>query len=867
MSHHCGSADVRLEAAYRRITAGEVDLLSLDVFDTLLYRKVPRPADVFLITGRELKANGRLIPAVSAESFVALRSGAERMARIDKGRRRGTRSEVTLAEIYWQLRRALQRSPTMAAADAHGVSDARDIEGAMAAEVAVEVRLVRLDQDVAALAAYAKATGLTVVLVSDTYFTLKELRSLLDRRVEASGDSVLRCVDAIYASSEYAYGKAHGLFERMLRDQRVAARRTLHIGDQKDSDYLPATKLGMQAILRERYDDAFREVMDREWPGQDLASRSLMLDGDEGDFGLSATRAELRHSSRTVSLKAKDAFFWRSGASVLGPVLAGVGLWIHERCQEMGQGQVVCLLREGRLYADVIRWLSPYLKTSHVEPLPLWVSRRFIMGACISSGTAAEIEMLLGNAAALPAPFTVAAFCEYLGLNETARRFRRYAGVVLLDRTFCRDLCEYLSSDQGYRAQIVANAAAKRRRYLTYLTRVVDLDRINQITVVDVGWRGTVQRALEVILQLCGYRITLHGLYLAVFPGAALAPLGGRILEGYIVQAGQPLGGLQVLRRGLYVLEQAAIGDCRTMVDVTEDGEVVTDRPFVSENQQREAMLAQEGIKAFCDALGKKIAAGDIRWSASSAALKTCLLNMATGLAGSPTREEAIRYSSWRHDVVTASDAPTFSLGRSGYYRRFIADMLPHAAYLGIEETWHASYAARVDPFLALMCRVESQMTVPARCFLSRDYLVMSVFWDRGAGFGRRPRKRILLRSNPNRSFFAYCRVCSPKTSIRRIRLVLPFSGLIQVRSLRFDIGHQASAVTEHRCFFETPAVGNDGLHTSPREVVRGVFASRGKQPLDLVYDVDVPDAFLVQVRLCCATFSVPVGVGRSRRG
>ena len=65
------------------------DVISFDIFDTAIYRKVDMPNDVFTIMAME----------IGHGDFVNVRKTAENVARERKEALKGTR-EVTLAEIY-----------------------------------------------------------------------------------------------------------------------------------------------------------------------------------------------------------------------------------------------------------------------------------------------------------------------------------------------------------------------------------------------------------------------------------------------------------------------------------------------------------------------------------------------------------------------------------------------------------------------------------------------------------------------------------------------------------------------------------------------------------------------------------------------
>jgi hypothetical protein len=73
--------DQRLIPAYEAFTAGHQKILSLDIFDTLLWRRVPEPSDVFLLLGQKLLNAGRLALHISPVAFAELRRFAQTSAR------------------------------------------------------------------------------------------------------------------------------------------------------------------------------------------------------------------------------------------------------------------------------------------------------------------------------------------------------------------------------------------------------------------------------------------------------------------------------------------------------------------------------------------------------------------------------------------------------------------------------------------------------------------------------------------------------------------------------------------------------------------------------------------------------------------
>src|SRR5438132_10606929 len=96
------AVDVTLKRLLAAIEGGAADLISIDIFDTLLWRTLPYPTDAFHLLGRRLRQLRMLGPDVSPDLFWRLRQLAEVRAR-EHREGRGEGPEVILVEIYEEL--------------------------------------------------------------------------------------------------------------------------------------------------------------------------------------------------------------------------------------------------------------------------------------------------------------------------------------------------------------------------------------------------------------------------------------------------------------------------------------------------------------------------------------------------------------------------------------------------------------------------------------------------------------------------------------------------------------------------------------------------------------------------------------------
>ena len=149
------AADRRVRALRGILATGQHDVLSLDVFDTLVWRKALRPTDVFFQLAERLRILGALWPDTPAESFVQQRMRAERLAR-----RATPGGEPTLEAIHAHFPKAFVRG----------------ITPAQLARLEFECENVRPHEELLALACEVQASGRRVALVSDTNSLPSRLR-------------------------------------------------------------------------------------------------------------------------------------------------------------------------------------------------------------------------------------------------------------------------------------------------------------------------------------------------------------------------------------------------------------------------------------------------------------------------------------------------------------------------------------------------------------------------------------------------------------------------------------------------------------------------------------------------------------------
>ncbi|MBV8220091.1 MAG: hypothetical protein JO325_16620 [Solirubrobacterales bacterium] len=356
-----------LETALR---ASGVAVLSLDCFDTLLWRRVPKPTDAFTLLGEELLMRGALAGGISAASFARIRVAAEARARQEK-HRQSQLHEVTLGEIYEQFDDSLTLLT---------------VEELRAAEVALERRLTVADRPLAEyLSRLAAELDLRVVFVSDMYLSAEEIGRLIDRpeMADLAGAEVI-------SSGDVGIGKGNGLWHLLPERWGVAPDAIVHVGNNPVADYSAPVQAGIRAVYWAEMPERLPAILAAEGCHTGVNATVRVPSVDDG--GVTTLRG--RAAFVAVADDHDDQVAWETGTSVLGPVMAGYAEWVHRRTAELGITRALCVMREGRLLKELIESVPPTRSNPALECELLWASRAAIARANIARANVSEMSAM-----------------------------------------------------------------------------------------------------------------------------------------------------------------------------------------------------------------------------------------------------------------------------------------------------------------------------------------------------------------------------------------------------------------------------------------------------------------------------------------
>lgn len=574
----------------------EVRVLSLDCFDTLVWRNTHAPADVFAD-----------LPSLSPpQRMVAERAARQRAAA-------NGRDEVNFHEIYGSV---------------HPEALKADLGPLIEAELAAEARHCFGFRPTVELIRKAKARGLKVIVVSDTYLDKAQLRALI---AAAAGQDVADAIDAVFCSSQYGMSKSGGLFKHVLRELKLPPQSILHLGDNQRADQSAPAALGVQAIHFRQFDEATEQRLRLE------AAASVLLHaaGPRGRAVLQPHRAQLALGPTEASDPPAAL-----GYGVLGPVFDAFARWLQAEARDLARERgapvkMLFLMRDGRLprlaYQAVAGAADPRGQEIEIS--------RFTAGA-ISLTSEEAILRHLDSMLGMPPEmllrqclFTSAEAQDLIAKTDARQSPLRLGEEVRKPRVL---------------GKIAARSRAFRQRLVDYLRNEVQPEPGDTVILVDLGYNATVQNRIDRVLR---EELGVHvaGRYLLLNEDMP----AGLDKRGLIDDRHYDPAALASLCENISVVEQLSTCAWGSVIDYDETGPV-RDEAGLKARQS----AVREQVQAACLRYIAEAGQGMVRPpdSATPDAARQSAAAALGRLLFLPSEGELEALKSFEHDVNSGSD-------------------------------------------------------------------------------------------------------------------------------------------------------------------------------------------------------------------
>ena len=627
--HPLYTQDEHLRAFAEELSATPrpVRLVSFDFFDTLVHRAAPEPVDAFTELGRRVLAAGLLRRSLAPEAFRQVRQAAEQKAR-EKMRAEGGSSEVGLREIWAELGALVT-----------------DLAAGAELERATERDYCFLNPFTTELARALAGMGYTLAVVSDTYMSEADLRSIL--RHNGFDDQLFAHV---LASCEQGACKGDGTLFRILHARAgLTPVEMLHLGDNAAADVRGASLAGVRGHHYPRTTPYVDEVLKRE--------RHILNGHAAASAGLDSVRML---AARSLPEPARDplAGYERDGAYLLGPALARFADWCVSEFERAGVRRVLAPMREGELLGELLR-RAARARGVPLEVVVCYASRQATALPSVGIASRASLQPLVIS----PLRYTVREFFHRIGLSDGELPVEgAFLDRVVDDERVLATLMRFAT--QGWiKARVEALSKSKRDTLWAYLEPLLGGEA--RVGVIDLGWAGTIQGNLTRIARLQGSEVEFVGRYLLTNQRACARLLEGADVRSMLGNMGAHNGLARAVWVSPQLLEETVNACVGSTIDYrrTEHGaEPVLAPCRVSESERDKRERVQRGVLHFQSVFlrifeSKRAASGTDGWNdAMWHDVDQSTLALLHRLIMYPTRGEAERFGSLHREENFFSD-------------------------------------------------------------------------------------------------------------------------------------------------------------------------------------------------------------------
>jgi predicted HAD superfamily hydrolase len=281
------------------------DVISFDIFDTLLLRPYVRPRDLFL----------HIEKALHKPMFGMCRVEAETVAR----KLHPELEDITLDMIYDEIDDEFKELKQK--------------------EMDWEAMVLRANPELKQVYDYAVSSGKRIVITSDMYLPAEFLANVLRKNGYDGWEK-------LYVSGLYGKMKATGnLFLEVLNDLNVNPSRILHIGDNRQSDIENPAKLGINTLFVQKPLDKFFS--------QDIRVADFYQANKE-NLEISIMLGVISY----IYAENIQDYWQKFGFKYAGPVIYAYMAWLKSQLLEDDVKQALFVARDGYTLQKVFNLLT-----------------------------------------------------------------------------------------------------------------------------------------------------------------------------------------------------------------------------------------------------------------------------------------------------------------------------------------------------------------------------------------------------------------------------------------------------------------------------------------------------------------------------
>lgn len=476
-------------------SVNKADVVSFDIFDTLIFRIFNEPEDVFEFIGNILN-----IP-----DFKNLRMKFQQMASM-KVERELRFPHANLDEIYSYMQENLDVNI--------------NFENVKKLEIEIELDCLFCNKEIFEVYEYAKKLNKRIIAISDMYIPKNIIQQIL-----------IKCgylnFDEIYVSADLRKTKYIGdIYDEVLKIEKITPDKMLHIGDNYNSDVVNPNKKGINTIHYECSSHNSRKISSAE-----LSIFQLI---NKGAINLTESNSDN-----------KD-FWYHLGLKVGGPLYLGLLQWIRRILQEDKINKIYFLSRDGYILNDIFK------KLGIKEDSYLYTSRRALLLASINKLD----DDALNNLPPYTFGQQVKEILAYLDIEEINKDTLKKAGFDSINSTI-KDMSDFNKMKKLFllNEKIVLEKCKEERENVEIYLKSINFFE-NKSIIFDCGWNGSSQYLLEKVLDNLGYNNHNIFLYAGIMDNAkSKKQLHGKEFKSYLFGHGYNINIQEKVKDNIALLE------------------------------------------------------------------------------------------------------------------------------------------------------------------------------------------------------------------------------------------------------------------------------------------------------------------------
>ena len=427
------------------------NIISFDIFDTLILRNIFQPTDIFRILAKFAKDE------FDIDDFFQKRVEGEKKAR-DKVKN----SEADFQEIYDEVEKLCGCK----------------IEKIKQMDLQLEMEFSVINPYMMEIWKYASEQKKTIIFISDMYLSSDFIKKLLKKNGYK--------VEHLYVSNEYRKNKgSKELYELVGQELNCKKTNWLHIGDNEYSDYKQAKEFGINAYHYKNVSTYY-----------------------EGTKELSISESVLIGIQNNYLYNGIQENYWNKfGAKNAFPIYFGFAKWLYDLTKE--EDNLFFLARDGYIIKKIYDMFCK-MDENTIFTNYIYVSRKVLQLPLL--GTMPELDKVirqLTDRTELDGEITLRETLYKVGIRDMdkAEKYMNAFGFLNLD--------EIVSPEKLYMAQnLIVKLSGEVRKYFSdkrkLLERYFEQEKVNcwnKLNVMDVGWKGSSQEVIEKILgkDVIGY--------------------------------------------------------------------------------------------------------------------------------------------------------------------------------------------------------------------------------------------------------------------------------------------------------------------------------------------------------------------------